>query len=421
MTARFAIKSMGLAKKVPLSTIERAGRLFLLALEGGTYKSDGSEPKNFVLGRKSEYTQASCLYVACRLDKTPHMLIDFADALSVSVAHHSLRYEWLLMILLQINVFVLGRSYLRLVRCLALPLPVIDPSIYISRFASLLDFGDETQRVAMDATRLVNRFNKDWITHGRRPAGICGACLLIAARMNHFRRSVAEIVQVVKIADVTLRKRLEDFRNTPSGRLTIDDFRNIWLEEEHEPPAYHLARMPKKPKRIKGEGKESKRMRGGDEEIWDGNEADEEDESDEEAGPSNSAKKEAASQLDPRLEALADEATTQEITQYLNDPAATNQDEPVTKRSGTPTDNFSDLDEEELDAFILDEEEVKIKERVWVEFNKDYLEKMLERQLKMEADIKAGIGPKPAKVSSCNLHTLCDKGILTYSSSSGNV
>lgn len=307
---------------------------------------------------------------------------------------------------LQINVFVLGRSYLRLVRCLALPLPVIDPSIYISRFASLLDFGDETQRVATDATRLVNRFNKDWITHGRRPAGICGACLLIAARMNHFRRSVAEIVQVVKIADVTLRKRLEDFRNTPSGRLTIDDFRNIWLEEEHEPPAYYLARLPKKAKKMKGEGKNRKRIKGGDddeEEIWDGNEADEEDEEDE-AGPSRLSKKESASQIDPRLEALADEATTQEITQYLDDPAAKNQNEStITKRSGTPTETFSDLDEEELDAFILDEEEVKIKERVWVEFNKDYLEKMLERQLKMEADIKAGIGPKPAKVSSCNI------------------
>ena len=82
--ARFAIKSMGLSKRVPLSTVERAGRLFMLALEGGTYRSDGSDPKNYVLGRKSEYTQASCLYVACRLDKTHHMLIDFADAISVS-------------------------------------------------------------------------------------------------------------------------------------------------------------------------------------------------------------------------------------------------------------------------------------------------------------------------------------------------
>ena len=34
------------------------------------------------------------------------------------------------------------------------------------------------------------------------------------------------------------------------------------------------------------------------------------------------------------------------------------------------------LDEEELDAFILTEEEVMIKERVWVEMNREYLENL---------------------------------------------
>ena len=32
------------------------------------------------------------------------------------------------------------------------------------------------------------------------------------------------------------------------------------------------------------------------------------------------------------------------------------------------------LDEEELDGFILSEEEVRVKERVWVELNREYLE-----------------------------------------------
>lgn len=37
-------------------------------------------------------------------------------------------------------------------------------------------------------------------------------------------------------------------------------------------------------------------------------------------------------------------------------------------------DDLSGLDEVELDRFILNDEEVRIKERVWVELNKDYLE-----------------------------------------------
>ena len=39
----------------------------------------------------------------------------------------------------------------------------------------------------------------------------------------------------------------------------------------------------------------------------------------------------------------------------------------------TVDDELLRLNEEELDRFILNEEEVRIKECVWVEFNKDYL------------------------------------------------
>ena len=79
---------------------------------------------------------------------------------------------------------------------------------------------------------------RDWMQIGRRPSGICGACLLLAARMNNFRRSIEEIVQVVKIADVTLQKRLAEFKETASGSLTVSDFRTIWLDETADPPAY---------------------------------------------------------------------------------------------------------------------------------------------------------------------------------------
>jgi transcription factor IIIB subunit 2 len=118
----------------------------------------------------------------------------------------------------------------------------VDPSHYISRFAALLEFGEETNKVATDAIRLVSRFDRDWMARGRRPAGICGAALLLAARMNNFRRSMEEIVQVVKIADTTLKKRIDEFRKTPSGQLTLSDFRRVWLDEEMDPPAFTKGR-----------------------------------------------------------------------------------------------------------------------------------------------------------------------------------
>ncbi|TFK60672.1 hypothetical protein BDN72DRAFT_828758 [Pluteus cervinus] len=190
-----------------------ATRLYTLAVE-----------HKFTKGRKSLNVVAVCLYVACRQKETRnYMLIDFSD-------------------LLQVNVFELGHTYLQLVQTLNLRLPLVDPSHYISRFASLLEFGEETSKVATDAIRLVQRFDRDWMTRGRRPAGICGAALLLAARMNNFRRSTEEIVQVVKIADSTVRKRLEEFRQSPSGNLTVEDFRRVWLEEEMDPPAFTKGR-----------------------------------------------------------------------------------------------------------------------------------------------------------------------------------
>ena len=395
------------------------------------------------------------------------------------------------------NVFELGHTYLQLVQTLNLRLPLVDPSHYISRFAALLEFGDETHQVAMDAVRLVQRFDRDWMTKGRRPAGICGACLMLAARMNNFRRSVAEIVQVVKIADTTLKKRLEEFRKTPSGALTLADFRNVWLEEEMDPPAYTKGKEKEERERLiaenggvdpeeaakakakakgKGKGKRKKRKRG---------ESDEEEEMADAAaqyaqvdgaGPSAQHPPPFHPPLDPALlnegilagtsqplplflpeegeegqfnvphvhpvepsrpmeppqldpsplepdrtlvnpsqepqseplpppshpcpdgdlppdkalavpvresspvEETVDAAVTQEVTDFLENAQSTllnsALDEAEQRRLAhyTGDDELLGLDEDELDCFILTEDEVRIKERIWVEMNKDYLE-----------------------------------------------
>ena len=159
------------------------------------------------------------------------MLIDFSD-------------------ILHINVFTLGQTYLKLVRLLHIPTTTIDPSVYIHRFAKHLEFGKDTMKVASDATRLVSRMNRDWIVQGRRPSGICGACLLLAARMNNYRRSVREVVYVVKVADLTIQKRLEEFKMTKSSSLTVDEFRNLWLEQAHDPPSFG-PKVSKKRKRVR--------------------------------------------------------------------------------------------------------------------------------------------------------------------------
>lgn len=215
--ARRKILQLAAALSVPDSYTDAASRWFTLALTNG-----------FTHGRRTQYVVACCLYAVCRQEKSSHMLIDFSD-------------------ILHINVFHLGQTYLKLVRLLHIPTPTIDPSVYIHRFAKHLEFGKDTMKVASDAIRLVSRMNRDWITQGRRPSGICGACLVLAARMNNYRRSVREVVYVVKVADLTIQKRLEEFKLTDSSSLTVDEFRTLWLEQSNDPPSFG----PKKTKKRK--------------------------------------------------------------------------------------------------------------------------------------------------------------------------
>lgn len=209
---RIKISSLAHAVRLPERYREAAQRYYNLAVVN-----------RFTRGRRSDHVAAVCLYAVCRTEKSSHMLIDFSD-------------------ILQVNVFTLGATFLKLCRVLNLSLPHVDPSIYISRFAVALDFGDYTQRVAQDAVRLTQRMDRDWITSGRRPAGVCGACLLMAARMNGFRRTTKEMTYVVRVADVTIQKRLFEFNQTESAQLSVHDFRTLWLEKRADPPSFQKNR-----------------------------------------------------------------------------------------------------------------------------------------------------------------------------------
>ena len=155
---------------------------------------------------------------------------------------------------MQINVFKLGRTYKALLDELRLGGNVflmnpIDPESLIYRFAKQLEFGSSTMQVASEAVRIVQRMSRDWMTTGRRPAGVCGAALILAARMNNFRRTVREVVYVVKVTEITISQRLNEFSTTESGELTVDQFRSVQLENAHDPPAFTRAREGRKPSR----------------------------------------------------------------------------------------------------------------------------------------------------------------------------
>ena len=204
---------MGVAHnlKIPESTVQQAVAHYKRALH-----------KGFVKGRKSRFVTSACLYLACRLHKTSHMLLNFSS-------------------LLYVNIYVLGSTYLQLVRCLQIEnIPPIDPTLFVQRFVSKIDFPTESdgRKVMKDAIRLVQRMNKDWITEGRRPAGVAAASVLLACRMNNFRRSKLQIMQLAMISEGTIDDRLKEFRNTDAATLTIRDFRATNVDSAADPPSF---------------------------------------------------------------------------------------------------------------------------------------------------------------------------------------
>jgi transcription factor IIIB subunit 2 len=193
--------------------VDAAHRLFTIAVE-----------KNFVQGRRTTHVVAACLYISCRQEKSQHMLIDFSDAL-------------------QVNVYTLGTCFLKFRRLLGLKLEIIDPALYVYRFAAHLELDEKANAVALTALRLVGRMKRDWIVAGRRPAGICAAALLIAARAHGFSRHHQDVTRILRVCGLTVNTRVKEFEQTPSAGLTLEQFNTVELEREADPPAFTKNRI----------------------------------------------------------------------------------------------------------------------------------------------------------------------------------
>ncbi|KAF4967645.1 hypothetical protein FSARC_4840 [Fusarium sarcochroum] len=199
---------------------------------------------NFIQGRTLASVAAVCLYAACRAQPPCKvMLIDLAD-------------------LVQLNVFKLGRIFKKLNEVVPIGndglIPVY-PEDLIWRFATKMEFHQDTAKVAEDAVRLVKRMSRDWMVMGRRPSGICGACLLMAARMHNFRRTVREVVYIVKVTNHTIQNRLQEFKVTESSRMSVEDFlKQDFLESSHDPPSFYKQSIEYK-KQMDAKNKKRKR------------------------------------------------------------------------------------------------------------------------------------------------------------------
>jgi transcription factor IIIB subunit 2 len=127
----------------------------------------------FIQGRRMRNVAAVAIYMAARRQpENTLMLIDLAEKI-------------------QTNVWALGDTYKQFLEMLKEEDPaqlignkaVQEVEPLMLKYCRKLEFGDDSHRVADDACKLLKRMNRDWMVQGRQPAGVCGACIVMAARM----------------------------------------------------------------------------------------------------------------------------------------------------------------------------------------------------------------------------------------------
>ncbi|XP_006654245.1 transcription factor IIIB 60 kDa subunit-like isoform X2 [Oryza brachyantha] len=345
--------------------------------------------KNFTRGRRTTHVAAACLYIACRQSKKAYLLIDFSDHL-------------------QISVYVLGAVFLQLCQVLLLaehPIiqKLIDPSLFIHRFTERL-LGKRDNAVSDTALRIVASMKRDWMQTGRKPSGLCGAALYIAALSHGYDYTKADIVAVVHVCEATLTKRLIEFENTDSGSLTIEEF---LAKADEQVPAIKIA--PKSGEVLcKHKDKDAEhfahglckkcynkfiKLSGGLEGGRDPPAFQRAEKQRLEAAK-KATELEAPATKEPTLESICethdsdvkntittptknfvgDRNSTITSGDVATDPVASKDPEEGKKGKADEPESFSDIDDVEVDGYLHNEEETQYKKIIWEEMNKEYLE-----------------------------------------------
>lgn len=152
------------------------GMLYGLGIDGGESIArpalkfyEMALEKSFTRGRRKEQVQAACLYVACRENKKPFLLIDFSEYL-------------------RINVYVLGAVFLQLCKILHLEdHPIVqkpvDPSLFIHRFTDRL-FGGRKPNISRSALHILASMKRDWMQGESQVGYVELHCTLLLFHMD---------------------------------------------------------------------------------------------------------------------------------------------------------------------------------------------------------------------------------------------
>lgn len=338
-------------------------------------------------GRPGDFVAAACLYIVCRKEKTCHMLLDFSEALRK-------------------DIFLIGRTFFRLISILEIrDIPLVEPWLYVERFANELHFGEKFRPICQTAVKLIAGMKKDWIQTGRRPTSICAAALMISAKIHGCERSKSEVTKVMRICEQTLQKRLNEVLNSSLGGMTVEEINVLddtvgddtmdTRNEDLFPPCVNDQRKVKEKKRTlfsKLERKRKKRKGEEDEENEGENEEEEKQYLRMKDIDSLLGNEEMVQKYQKELQEISNDATFLEMSNdiLLGEQQAKmlqHQIEEEKLKIQAPMEyKDEEIDDDELeDLYIIkDPNEVLEREKVWNLLNEDYMKEFERRKKEKE-------------------------------------
>ncbi|KAL7674876.1 hypothetical protein ACOME3_001149 [Neoechinorhynchus agilis] len=331
-------------------------------------------------GHKVKYMAASCLYIATRLRGTHQMLLDFCDVVDA-------------------NVTILAKCYMKILMALCMTLPPVDPSIYIPRFVHKLKLDNlDKMNVTQTALRICQRMKRDYMSTGRRPSGLCGAAILLAARVHGLNIAFNSIARVVKISETVVRTRLREFEETHAAAMSINELLNVEdgsegdkAIKECDPPAFTRSReidclLKEKLSDINQPEYFEKHLAKIEREIEDAVKTLEI------KARTRVLKEEVIQKFKDDFKGYdSDDPEMDEIKEIL-DPSELNlvegRDEKVKFEED---DELSGLDDDDIDKYILKKNEAKQKAKVWLKTNASWLKQQRLKRLAEEEDEAAQV------------------------------
>ncbi|KAH9784709.1 cyclin/Brf1-like TBP-binding protein [Citrus sinensis] len=299
--------------------------------------------RNFTKGRRTEQVQASCLYLACRYD------------------------------ILSSIIFALWFLDMGMV------VSTVDTDIIVgSQNTRMQQKGHQFAHTRWELLRLEGDDREFLEKTGRKPSGLCGAALYISALTHGLKFSKSDIVKIVHICEATLMKRLIEFENTDSGSLTIEDFM-ARKKELHEGVA---ANLPNNGPKVSGMNEVLCKHKDTGKPFA--------------CGLCRSCYEEFMTiseglegGADPPAFQVAERERMVKASAEENSSTASNEGEgdhtktpgvDATTEASDGSDNFSDIDDFEVDGYLHNEEEKHYKKIIWEEMNREYLEEQAAKE-----------------------------------------